>query len=876
MLTTKYVTFILTLFISVPTFAEVKLTFEEFVGNDALPLSQYYSGIKFEGVTTGQDWVSADTTTGYYNASSWPSGTIMGLDGEFWIFDNVSAWTQSSLSPYDAGNIYFENKDATFVEFGYSSFSTLYLEAYDVLGNLIDQDIGQPNLRFLDGNTSGPGILRVNAPNGSFISYVTIHDQGGRWTIDNVTTDASGIGIIPPWSFVQISDTHIASGWSKTQLTLVLNKVIKEVKPAFIVNTGDVANWGCLKQIGMDDCRTNFYTAYSQAIELATDAGIDVYNIPGNHDQRDSVGACDNFPYCFQDPLGNSRNQFYLGRSTFSYDDVILFAVLNTGNGNCEGALTANDIDFLKGLEPCIPKIILTHHPAVASPFEGSPISDIFCDLLGGVGIGILDGREDLIEYCEDPANNVYMVLSGHTHNNHVYDENRGTPTDFPWYIQTASAADGWYRVISFASPPTVQLVQLTEEDYTYESAKLHSPGNLHAYDSDGRHTGYDPDSGSERGIPQSVYFSHYAYETEEGPIDSPEEVMILDPTDDYLWEVVGTEEGTYGLDITSVIGGVETAFQAVDIATSSGAKHVYAVDWDALSAGEEGVSLNIDADGDGIFERTVIADKELTSEEFALQTGTTIDFEPDVLNLRSSGKLVTVYVELKEGFNVSDIDTSTLKLNDTIPALSSPITVGDYDEDRILDLMVKFDRQQVIEALGSGTQMLTLTGRLSDGRPIAGIDFIRMMDGIGTDAVQTESESVVMKDFPSDMEENLQSISDDLAGTDGEDTFDTKEALGFMLYETNEIIGELGPESFNNDESAFELACAIDDVFTMLDEGMYIESLILLENDILQRMDGCANTGQPDEDDWIISIEGQALLYPRVEETIELLESMI
>jgi len=40
--------------------------------------------------------------------------------------------------------------------------------------------------------------------------------------------------------------------------------------------------------------------------------------------------------------------------------------------------------------------------------------------------------------------------------------------------------------------------------------------------------------------------------------------------------------------------------------------------------------------------------------------------------------------------------------------------------------------------------------------------------------------------------------------------------------------------------------------------------------------MVGCANIGQPNEDDWITSIEGQALLYPLLAETIELLESLL
>jgi len=125
-------------------------------------------------------------------------------------------------------------------------------------------------------------------------------------------------------------------------------------------------------------------------------------------------------------------------------------------------------------------------------------------------------------------------------------------------------------------------------------------------------------------------------------------------------------------------------------------------------------------------------------------------------------------------------------------------------------------------------------------------------------------------------MEENLQPTADDAVDTGGEDAFEVKEAVGFMLFETSGIINELGPESFNNEESAFELACAIDDVFTMLDEGMYFEVIVMLESDILERMDGFANTGEPDEDDWVTSIEGQALLYPLLTETIELLESML
>jgi len=74
-----------------------------------------------------------------------------------------------------------------------------------------------------------------------------------------------------------------------------------------------------------------------------------------------------------------------------------------------------------------------------------------------------------------------------------------------------------------------------------------------------------------------------------------------------------------------------------------------------------------------------------------------TIDFDPDTLNLKSKGTVVTVYIELPTGYDVSQIDVSSIKLNGTVPALAKPTEIGDYDGDGIPELMVKFDRASVI-----------------------------------------------------------------------------------------------------------------------------------------------------------------------------------
>lgn len=107
-----------------------------------------------------------------------------------------------------------------------------------------------------------------------------------------------------------------------------------------------------------------------------------------------------------------------------------------------------------------------------------------------------------------------------------------------------------------------------------------------------------------------------------------------------------------------------------------------------------------------------------------------TVNIDPDTLNLNSKGKWITCYIELSEDYDVEDIDVSTVKLNDQVPAESHPTGIGDYDNDGIPDLMVKFDRSAVQEILQAGDEVeITVTGELTDGTPFEGSDTIRVID---------------------------------------------------------------------------------------------------------------------------------------------------
>ena len=134
----------------------------------------------------------------------------------------------------------------------------------------------------------------------------------------------------------------------------------------------------------------------------------------------------------------------------------------------------------------------------------------------------------------------------------------------------------------------------------------LCSPGELRVYDSQERVTGLINGAVKEE-IPYSAYFDNT--------------VVIFSPSDSYRYEVVGTDNGTYGLTVTSVENGNATTFTAVDIPTTKKVRHQYTIDWDVLSQGEKGVTVQIDSDGDGVFERTVTADNELFQEEFLTPT---------------------------------------------------------------------------------------------------------------------------------------------------------------------------------------------------------------------------------------------------------------
>ncbi len=102
---------------------------------------------------------------------------------------------------------------------------------------------------------------------------------------------------------------------------------------------------------------------------------------------------------------------------------------------------------------------------------------------------------------------------------------------------------------------------------------------------------------------------------------------------------------------------------------------------------------------------------------------------KPDTLNLKSKGRWITAYIELPNGYDVNDINISTILLENNISAEDHPSGIGDYDNDGITDLMVKFDRSDVEDMLTpSESVTLKITGSLKTDELFEGSDDIRVI----------------------------------------------------------------------------------------------------------------------------------------------------
>jgi hypothetical protein len=164
---------------TLPVAASWLCDFEQGLGQNARPIASTVLGLLFS-TTSGSDVYFADITSGWYSVTS-DNGLVF-EDGEYFVSGNAAAFV---LDLQDKARISFQYGVATYFTVGYSSQFPLALEGYDNAGNLLTSTIGPANTKSQQG--VGLSFLTVNHPD---LAYVQLHDHGGYWMIDNISTDA--------------------------------------------------------------------------------------------------------------------------------------------------------------------------------------------------------------------------------------------------------------------------------------------------------------------------------------------------------------------------------------------------------------------------------------------------------------------------------------------------------------------------------------------------------------------------------------------------------------------------------------------------------------------------------------------------------------
>ncbi|MEI9476509.1 MAG: Ig-like domain-containing protein [Deltaproteobacteria bacterium] len=212
----------------------------------------------------------------------------------------------------------------------------------------------------------------------------------------------------------------------------------------------------------------------------------------------------------------------------------------------------------------------------------------------------------------------VFQELGGKTIAD--WTQNRTGKYLFPVLDQLLSSEETKWALSRIIKEAVVQIEESAVEDIinsivgeskntvNFEKAQLQSPCEIRVYDSQRNITGLvNGDVKSE--ISRSVY--------------DKEGVTIFFPQDVYEYEVKGLSEGFYGLVVSKGENGQPAVFTATNIPISPNTIHKYTIDWSTLTQGEEGVTVQIDSDGNGIYERTITAGNQITGEAFNLVNNT-------------------------------------------------------------------------------------------------------------------------------------------------------------------------------------------------------------------------------------------------------------
>jgi len=421
----------------------------------------------------------------------------------------------------------------------------------------------------------------------------------------------------PHFSFAQITDVHLGNfdlvlspllmSERQNRITKAITQIShRKPQPDFILVTGDLVDYN----------KDEFFSKFNDIFR-----GVPYYVIPGNHDRRTNMLIGDDNLEKYKEHIQSSTNfdfphkgYTFIGLdSGADYDHWVIPDLTPEGSGLEEYQLTK-----LKSFDENTPKIIFMHHPVVTeiNDYSGSSPVTNTCPIYGGNDDCIALNRCEFIRYCTDY--NVQLVLTGHTHKS--YDDN--VPFSNTRFIQTPSVTidkdrySHGYRIIDIKNGKAYPQLYTKTDAHSNLQGSLKCPAHLHAYDSQGRHTGLNASGGVETNIPDSFYIGRYNYSDP----NETETILLYDTTEEYRFKIIAnlTEEEKASPEIESFNFTVEqqtddtrTTIAHLSVPLTENTTATLPINLTTIA-----YTMEIDYDGDSIIDET--RDPDFTETNYA------------------------------------------------------------------------------------------------------------------------------------------------------------------------------------------------------------------------------------------------------------------
>jgi predicted MPP superfamily phosphohydrolase len=250
------------------------------------------------------------------------------------------------------------------------------------------------------------------------------------------------------YTVVQLSDIHIGKYIDFTNKIKSLTKLLvymnENINPDFIILSGDSVDWYNTK---------SHRNVYNDLRDVLLTSNAPVYTTPGNHERYGNSLLGLYMPFTNLTPYHRYLNP--LSDYSFEYGNVN-YVFLDSGyeysrweispriwNTTPEGSgLTNTQMYLLENTwgNSHMNQIISMHHPAVNDKNDTS-FGAVPNNLPSGNDECIVLNRGEFIDYCQNA--NVSLVLTGHTHKNHVFTalgKETSNYSAWPLFVQTTSA----------------------------------------------------------------------------------------------------------------------------------------------------------------------------------------------------------------------------------------------------------------------------------------------------------------------------------------------------------------------------------------------------------------------------------------------------